>query len=108
MGSTAEDVSAECKQQHGEKIIEKSLPGRMRDWERSAPSAAFCRAVRRNAGIWQLNPWHGGAAAAGNSSELGAESGTFCTWHCMDQQGGRANKELKSAKPGETEAQGSR
>ena len=27
-GNAAEDASTKCKQQHGEKIIEKSLPGR--------------------------------------------------------------------------------
>lgn len=43
-GGTA---SAECKQQHGEKIIEKSLPGRTRGWERSAPSTAFCQGLQK-------------------------------------------------------------
>lgn len=47
MGNTVEDVSAECKQQHGEKVIGKSLPGRAREREGSAPPAAFCRGVRR-------------------------------------------------------------
>lgn len=41
-GNAAKDASTKCKQQHGEKIIEKKLAGRVSEPKRSALCAGFC------------------------------------------------------------------
>lgn len=70
------------------------------------PSAGVCG---ETAGILAIKSLaRRSCCVIGNSSGLGAEPGTFRTWHCLDRRGGRANKELKPAKPGKTEARGSR
>lgn len=96
-GNAAEDVSTKCKQQHGEKIIEKSLPGRTGELGEVSPTRWLLPGVcRETSGILAIKTLAQKSYRLhyGNISELEAKSSTFCTWHCMNTQGEDWTKSL--------------
>lgn len=110
-GNAAKDASTKCKQQHGEKIIEKSLPGTTSEPGEVSPVHWLLLGLcRETSGILAIKtlPLKSYCLPYGSISELKAKSGTFCTWHCTNMQRERLNKELKQAKTGKTEARSSR
>jgi len=94
-GNAAENASAKCKQQHGEKIIEKSPPGRTSKLGEVSPACWLLLGVcRETSGILAIKTLAQKSCCLhyGNISELEAKSGTFCTWHCTNMEGERLNK----------------